>query len=182
MDELQTLSALALALAGLSWAMPRAGRRLDLSRAKHRSLAGHSRVAKRVAALIPGYAYDESRFFKSDGAPADVVQRRRIGFARLAALYARRFERSTQMTAQARVGLSDLQFTGSYRVPFQYSPYVREHLPIGSFMASSSGVTLQDVDGNTFYDLTGSYGVNVFGYDFYKDCIDEGIDRVRGLG
>ena len=128
MDELQTLSALALALAGLSWAMPRAGRRLDLSRAKHRSLAGHSRVAKRVAALIPGYAYDESRFFKSDGAPADVVQRRRIGFARLAALYARRFERSTQMTAQARVGLSDLQFTGSYRVPFQYSPYLRRQL------------------------------------------------------
>ena len=23
-----------------------------------------------------------------------------------------------------------------------------------------------------FYDLTGSYGVNVFGYDFYKECID----------
>ena len=28
----------------------------------------------------------------------------------------------------------------------------------------------------------GSYGVNLFGYDFYKECIDAGIDRVRHLG
>ena len=32
------------------------------------------------------------------------------------------------------------------------------------------------------YDLTGSYGVNVFGYDFYKDCIARGSERVRDLG
>src|SRR5262249_28544554 len=36
--------------------------------------------------------------------------------------------------------------------------------------------------GCTAYDLAGSYGVNVFGYDFYKDCIDAGIERVRRLG
>ena len=33
-------------------------------------------------------------------------------------------------------------------------------------------MTVTDLDGNRFYDLTGSYGVNVFGYDFYKECID----------
>ena len=32
-----------------------------------------STSSKRVAALVPGYAYDEERFFDSDGAPADVV-------------------------------------------------------------------------------------------------------------
>ena len=30
--------------------------------------------------------------------------------------------------------------------------------------------------------MTGSYGVNVFGYDFYKECIDAGAARVRKLG
>jgi glutamate-1-semialdehyde 2,1-aminomutase len=30
--------------------------------------------------------------------------------------------------------------------------------------------------------LTGSYGVNLFGNDFYKECIDEGADAVRALG
>ena len=39
-------------------------------------------------------------------------------------------------------------------------------------MQSSAGVTVTDVDGNVFYDLTGSYGVNIFGNDFYKECID----------
>src|SRR6185369_8729053 len=31
-------------------------------------------------------------------------------------------------------------------------------------------------------DLTGSYGVNVHGYDFYKRCLDRGAARVRALG
>ncbi len=38
------------------------------------------------------------------------------------------------------------------------------------------------MDGNRRYDLTGSYGVNVFGYDFYKECIERGSARVRDLG
>jgi glutamate-1-semialdehyde 2,1-aminomutase len=178
----QTFALSALALGALAWTLPRARRRLELSRAKHRSLAGHSRMAKRIAALIPGYAYDEARFFASDNAPADVVAQRRKGFAQLAALYAGRYAQSAKMTASAREGIADLQFTGSYRVPFQYSPYLRQHLKSGSFLRASSGVTVQDLDGNLFYDLTGSYGVNVFGYDFYKSCIAEGAAKVADLG
>ena len=41
---------------------------------------------------------------------------------------------------------------------------------------------MTDLDGNRFYDLTGSYGVNVLGYDFYKDAIKRGAARVRELG
>ena len=63
--------------------------------------------------------------------------------------------------------------------PFQFSRYVRERLKGGSFVASSSGCTVTDLDGNQFYDLTGSYGVNVFGNDFYKECIDSGNARAR---
>jgi glutamate-1-semialdehyde 2,1-aminomutase len=59
---------------------------------------------------------------------------------------------------------------------------VRERLRPGSFVESSAGVTLTDLDGNHFYDLTGSYGVNLLGYDFYKECIERGSERVRALG
>ena len=59
---------------------------------------------------------------------------------------------------------------------------VREHLSGGVFLESSGGVTVTDLDGNTFYDLTGSYGVNVFGYDFYKDCITRAEEQARSLG
>lgn len=180
MDETFALSA--LALGALAWTLPRAKRRLELSRAKHRSLAGHSRMAKRIASLIPGYAYDEERFFGSDGAPAEVQALRRAAFRRLCADFAQRFPKSIEMTAQAREGLSDLQFTGSYRVPFQYSPYLREHLKTGSFLRASSGVTVEDLDGNRFFDLTGSYGVNLLGYDAYKECIAEGVAAAGALG
>jgi glutamate-1-semialdehyde 2,1-aminomutase len=51
----------AAAVAG--FLLHRARRRLQLSLAKHRSLAGHSRMAKRVAGLLPGFSYAEDRFF-----------------------------------------------------------------------------------------------------------------------
>ena len=86
------------------------------------------------------------------------------------------------MTAEAASRISDLQFTETYRVPFQYSRLVREHLGTGAFVQSSSGVTVTDLDGNVFYDLTGSYGVNIFGNDFYKECIAEAEKRAHALG
>jgi glutamate-1-semialdehyde 2,1-aminomutase len=163
-------------------ALPRLKTRLELSQAKHRSLAGHSRMARRLAALVPFYEYSESRFFGCDDAPDEIVELRRAGFKRLARYYHEHYEKTAALTAQAAQGISDLQFTSAYRVPFQFSRYVREHLKGGSFVASSQGVTVTDLDGNCFYDLTGSYGVNVFGYDFYKSCIAEGAARVRELG
>jgi glutamate-1-semialdehyde 2,1-aminomutase len=171
-----------LALGALAWLLPKARRRMELSRAKHRSLAGHARMAKRVAALLPGYAYDEDRFFNSDGAEPAVVQRRRAGFDRLSAHYAGSYARSAAMTADARGYIPDLQFTGRYRVPYQYTDYLSQHVKGGSFLQSSSGVTVTDLDGNVFYDLTGSYGVNLMGYDFYKRCIEAGQRTVQELG
>jgi glutamate-1-semialdehyde 2,1-aminomutase len=177
----EALALSAFALAALA-VVPRARQRLELSLAKHRSLAGHSRIAKRVSAFLPGYAYDEARFFACDGAPAEIAAQRRAGFFRLAAQFEERHPKSIAMTAAAREGLSDLQFTGSYRVPFPFSPFLRQHLRLGSFVQSSGGVTVTDIDGQCFYDLAGSYGVNLFGHDFYKACIEEGSARVRDLG
>ena len=156
--------------------------RLELSRAKHRSLAGHARMARRVASLIRFYEYDEHRFFRCDDAPKDIAIRRQDAFRQLAGLYRERFPKTSALTAQAAPGISDLQFTAAYRVPFQFSSTVRRHLPSGSFVASTSGVTVTDLDGNVAYDLTGSYGVNLFGHDFYKACIERGAERVKDLG
>lgn len=178
-------NSLTLTLAGaaaLLAVLPRIRRRLELSRAKHRSLAGHSRIAKRIAKLLPGYAYDEAMFFSSDGAPADVVALRKQGLRQLAEHYGQHYARSLAATVEAAKDIPDLQFTSAYRVPYQYSPYLREHIKSSSFIAAASGVTVTDLDGNVFYDLTGSYGVNVFGVDFYKDCIAEGARRVEVLG
>lgn len=171
-----------IALGVLAWLFPKARSRLALSRAKHRSLAGHSRIAKRIAGLLPGYAYDEDTFFNSDQADQAVVQRRRDGFRALVALYESRFAQGAAVTASARAIISDMQFTGRYRVPYQYSDYLAQHLKGASFLSKSRGVTVTDLDGNEFYDLTGSYGVNLFGYDFYKTCIQAAQHTAADLG
>jgi len=157
-------------------------RRLQLSHAKHRSLTGHARMSRRIAALVPFYDYGEDRFFCSDAAPPEVAGRRREGFARLADLYATRFAETARQTAEVAGSISDLQFTDAYRVPFQYSRHVRTHLKAGTFVQASDGVTVTDLDGNRLYDLTGSYGVNLFGHDFYKGSMERGLARVRDLG
>jgi glutamate-1-semialdehyde 2,1-aminomutase len=183
MDSRYTLFALsALGAFVLIASLAKLKTRLELSKAKHRSLAGHSRMARRIASLIPFYDYDEAHFFRADAAPDDIAAHRQAGFARLAKLHQDRFAQTNQLTEKVKESISDLQFTEAYRVPFQFSRYAREHLPASAFVQSSSGVTLTDLDGNRFYDLTGSYGVNVFGYDFYKECIEAGAQRVRELG
>jgi len=157
-------------------------RRLQLSKAKHASLAGHARIARRVASLVPFYEYGEARFFDSDSAPGEIAARRREGFARLSALYAARFRETAHHTAEVVDTISDLQFTQAYRVPFQYSRLVRQRLRAGAFVRSSEGAMLVDLDGNRFYDLGGSYGVNLLGYDCYKGMMERGLARVRELG
>jgi glutamate-1-semialdehyde 2,1-aminomutase len=139
-------------------------------------------MARRCASLVPFYEYDGALFFRADAAPENIAAARRAGFTRLAEAFAARFKKSADLTGEIAGGVSDLQFTSRYRVPFQFSGYVRRHLKPGTFVESSSGVTMTDLDGNRLYDVTGSYGVNVFGYDFYKECIARGSERVRDLG
>jgi glutamate-1-semialdehyde 2,1-aminomutase len=177
-----TLSFYGVGAAAVATSVATLRKRLELSRAKHRSLAGHARIARRLARLLPFYEYGEERFFCSDGAPADIADRRRAGFDRLSQLYRTKFPETIKRTAEAAGTLSDFAFTAAYRVPFQYSRFARAHLPSASFVQSSSGVMLTDLDGNRSFDLTGSYGVNLFGYDFYKETIECGAERVRALG
>ncbi len=183
-----------MALSGLTWAFYGLGaaaaltslaalkKRLELSRAKHPTLAGHSRMARRIAALVPFYEYGEDRFFCSDNAPAEIGALRRVGFERLSAHYRTHFVKTIAQTRDVVESVSDLQFTNAYRVPFQYRRMVQNNLAAGAFVQSSSGVTLTDLDGNRLYDLTGAYGVNLLGQDFYKRAIEQAVERVRDLG
>src|SRR5579863_9995640 len=181
-SPLPILSLTAAAVAGAAAVFPRLKARLALSRAKHRSLGGHSKMSRRVARLIPFYEFSIHEYFCSDGAPPPIAQKRKDAFFALAHLYEQRYAKGRQMTTEASSRISDLQFTETYRVPFQYSRLVRENLGTSAFMQSSAGVTLTDIDGNLFYDLTGSYGVNIFGNDFYKECIAQGQARADALG
>lgn len=157
-------------------------RRARLSLAKHSSLGGHPRMARRVARLIPGTVHDASTFARFDGAPEDVVSLRIAGFEHIAAQQLARSPRGLAMTHEAASVLSDLQFTSRYRVPFPFGDLVRDRLAPAMFYEASDDGHWLDVDGNRLIDVAGSYGVNLFGTRFYKECLADGARRTARLG
>jgi glutamate-1-semialdehyde 2,1-aminomutase len=156
--------------------------RILLSRAKHRSLQGHPRIARRIARLVPEFSFPEDLFFRSDSAPPEIERCRRQGFERLAALFEQRFPKSIAASEELETGIPDLAFVNAHRVPFQYRQLVQSRLKVGSIVEGTDGPRVRDIDGNWSYDIGGSYGVNLFGSEFYKRCIDRGVKRARQLG
>ena len=100
MDGPSTLAFYGLGAVAVATSVVTLRKRLELSQAKHRSLAGHSRLSRRIARLLPFYEYDEGHFFASDDAPDEVVARRRAGFDRLSALYRTRLAETIRRTAE----------------------------------------------------------------------------------
>ncbi len=145
-------------------------------------MGGHSRWAKRVARWLPGYSLGPDQAFQVDGAPEAVERQRHEAFHALGHRLQARSPRTLAASALTAHGLPDMQFTSRYRVPFPFSDLVCAHLRIGAFWQSSQGVSLLDLDGNRYYDLTGSYGVNVLGLDAYKACMEQGVLEGRALG
>ncbi|MEZ5964435.1 MAG: aminotransferase class III-fold pyridoxal phosphate-dependent enzyme [Planctomycetota bacterium] len=153
-----------------------------LSKAKHRSLRGHPRMARRLAPFVPMYEFSGDDFFAADDAPPEVAGNRRAGFERLARNIAANKPVTVADSRSLASSVSDVAFTAAYRVPFQFRSRVREHLEPGCLLAASRGVEVQDLDGNWAYDVAGSYGVNLFGNDFYRRCIERGSRTAAELG
>jgi glutamate-1-semialdehyde 2,1-aminomutase len=55
-------------------------------------------------------------------------------------------------------------------------------LPSSAFISDAQGVTVTDLDGNSYYDIAGSYGVNVFGHDFYVQNMRSAVEQAAPLG
>lgn len=156
--------------------------RLRLSRAKHPSLRGHSKWSRRISRFIPYFEYDSKNFYCSDGAPEDIAKKRRQGMDKLKQRIQQRSPETIKFSQSLTSSISDVNFTSNYRVPFPFRKFLSDEFKTGAIADETSGVMIKDIDGNWNYDLSGSYGVNVFGYDFYKDCMEQGFARVKGLG
>ena len=157
-------------------------RRLQLSVAKHPSLSGHARLSKRLARALPRYEYTLEQALNCDGAAEAIVIRRKAALKRLSDHFSSANSENLRLTRALQPSVSDMQFTNSSRVPFQFRQITQQMLPLGAFATASRGVELCDPDGNWSYDIGGSYGVNLLGYDFYKACIERGAQRVAELG
>jgi glutamate-1-semialdehyde 2,1-aminomutase len=126
--------------------------------------------------------YRGEAFFRADGADEATAARRRQALERLAAYFQEHHAKSIAWGNEIREGLSDLRFTDAGRVPFPFARVMRETFNLCSVVTASEGPRLRDLDGHWSLDVTGSYGVNVAGYDRYKEWMEKGWQRVKDLG
>lgn len=139
-------------------------------------------VSRLLSRLVPSYKYSEADFFAIDGANQEIINKRQQGLAKLSAKFTNMFPQSIQLGEAIKTSFSDLRFTDANRVPFQFSQYINQKLNVASIVCESKGPMLRDIDDNWTLDISGSYGLNVTGFDHYKECIEKGWERVKALG
>ena len=166
----------------LFWLIYKIHIRLQLSRAKHPSLGGHARISRRIARLLPYYEYPADRAFECDAAPEHIVKVRKTEFEALSHRLKEKAPRALQLSREMESSISDMQFVNANRVPFQFRSLVMDNLKIGMTVDASEGVKVKNIDGEWSYDLAGSYGVNLLGYDFYKECLEKALEDTKDLG
>ena len=82
-------------------------------------------AARWTMGVLRSYSFEGDEFFSADGAPAEVVEVRKAGFAALGKTFS--FKAGGRMEAVTEAladGLSDIRFTDTNRVPFPFQKVV----------------------------------------------------------
>src|SRR5262245_2395050 len=177
LDAWMTAGLLIAGLAGVY-----AARKLIIALSTLPAVALMPAFARRLSYWVKSRDYTEDEFLRADGAPEGCVERRKTALDRLATLLHTRHSQSITWAKAVRESFSDLRFTDANRVPFPFVRVMREKFNLCSVVTASAGAKLRDIDGNWSLDVSGSYGVNVAGFDRYKEWIQRGWERVKDLG
>ena len=147
-----------------------------------RALAITPSISRLLSHRVKTRDYLGDDFFRADGAAEPLVGLRKQALDRLANHFQSNHSRSIGWGQAIRDSFSDLRFTDTNRVPFPFVRVMREKFNLSSVVTASQGPMLQDLDGRWTLDVSGSYGVNVAGFDRYKEWIEKGWARVKDLG
>jgi glutamate-1-semialdehyde 2,1-aminomutase len=173
--------ALLAALAGLLLCIY-AARRLLVTVMTLRAVALMPALSRKLSNWVKSSDYTEAQFLRADGAQETWAEIRQKALQRLSQLLNSQQAQSIAWANSIRESFSDLRFTDANRVPFPFVRVMREKFNLCSVVTASRGPRLQNLDGHWTIDVSGSYGVNVAGFDRYKEWIQRGWDQVKDLG
>jgi glutamate-1-semialdehyde 2,1-aminomutase len=159
-----------------------AGRRLAATFVTLRAMAWTPTLARRLSKWVKSHAYSDEEFFQADGAGGHWIELRKKAIDRLAVIFQARYAKSIAWGNEIRDSFSDLRFTDANRVPFPFARLMRERFNLCSVVTASDGPKLRDLDNHWSLDVSGSYGVNVAGFERYKAWMQQGWERVKALG
>jgi hypothetical protein len=128
--------------------------------------------------IVPKYSFDENAFFRADSPPEEVVQRRTRSLATLASPD---FKEVTERLGQLRDCFSDTRFTsGAPGVFFPFQQEISARIAHTFMLGSTEAGYLVSTDKSArLLDADSSFGVNLLGYDRYKEFIAEGFQEAK---
>jgi len=136
---------------------------------------------KFASKILPKYVIGEDKFFTCDGASKDVGEQRKAALMELSERWKGKYPKCAEFSLELKKMISDLRFTSSRCFP-AFNEVVNSYLDPSMALDRTEGVDVVDLDGNSSMDISGSYGVNVCGYEKYKEFIEEGWSHAKKAG
>ena len=158
------------------------GRKLITVLLTLRAMAWAPALSRRLSKWVKSYDYADEGFLRADGAGEPWLELRQKALDRLAIFFQTQYAKSIAWGNDIRESFSDLRFTDANRVPFPFMRVMREKFNLCSVVTASKGPRLHDLDGHWSLDVGGSYGVNVVGFERYKEWMHKGWEQVKDLG
>jgi len=136
---------------------------------------------KFASQILPKYTIEEAEFFTCDGASPEVAERRKNSIKELSEKWKKKYPKCQEFSVELKKMISDLRFTSARCFP-AFNGVVQKYLDPSMALDRTEGVDVVDLDQNSAMDISGSYGVNVCGYEKYKDFIEEGWSSAKKQG
>jgi len=135
-------------------------------------------IAKHV---LTKYSLSEEHFFDCDGCTTEIAKRRAAALKALSEKWKAKYPKCHDFSSSLKTMIADTRFTSARCFP-AFSDVVQKYLDPLMALDCTKGVNVVDLDGNSFMDIGGSQGVNVCGYETYKEFIEEALRGAKEKG
>jgi glutamate-1-semialdehyde 2,1-aminomutase len=140
------------------------------------------RIAFPIAVkILPKYTLPESEVFKCDGASPETAAKRKQALEKLSASWEKKYPKNKDFSVSLKKMVSDVRFTSARCYP-AFNEVINDYLDPSMALESTKGMDITDIDGNSYMDISGSYGVNVCGYEMYKEFMETGWKSAKKAG
>lgn len=134
-----------------------------------------------IVNILPRFSIAKQDFFSADGATPEVAAKRKAALEALQKKWEQKYPKCLHFGSSLKTLISDVRFTSGRCFP-PFNAVTNEYLDPSMALAKTEGASVVDIDGNSSLDISGSYGVNVCGYESYKKFITAGWETAKDKG
>jgi len=134
-----------------------------------------------IVNILPRFHIGKQDFFTADGATSTVAATRKAALEGLEKRWSSKYAQCLQFGRSLKTLISDVRFTSGRCFP-PFNEVTNSYLDPSMALARTDGPNVIDIDNNSALDISGSYGVNVCGYEAYKKFITAGWAMAKDKG